>query len=89
MPAFHGSESAEILRVARRADTAVAMVRLEHCGAELELLDLTRDCLAPLASDRPADAGVVAGRMNAYLAGVQERLREAELSRAAETLAPK
>ena len=37
------------------------------------------------ARDRPADAGVVAGRMTAYLAGVQERLREAELSRAAES----
>ena len=37
------------------------------------------------AEDRPADAGVVAERVTAYLAGVQERLREAELSRAAET----
>ena len=50
-----------------------------------ELLALARDCLAAEARDRPADAGVVAERMTAYLAGVQERLREAELSRAAES----
>ena len=39
----------------------------------------------PEAKDRPADAGVVAERLTGYLAGVQERLREAELSRAAES----
>ena len=72
-------------RAARRADTAAALVRLEQCGADPELLALARDCLAAEPDDRPADAGVVAGRMTAYLAGVQERLREAELSRAAES----
>ena len=84
-PVFDGSETIEIVRAARRGETAAALARLEHCGADLELLTLTRECLSPLASERPADAGVVAGRMNAYLAGVQERLREAELSRAAES----
>ncbi len=83
-PAFSGGSAIEILQAAGRADTAFAMVRLEQCGADLELLALARDCLAALAKDRPADAGVVAGRMTAYLAGVQERLRQAELSRAAE-----
>jgi eukaryotic-like serine/threonine-protein kinase len=48
-------------------------------------LVLARHCLAALASDRPADSGAVAARMTAYLAGVQVRLHEAELSRAAET----
>ena len=84
-PAFAGGSAIEILRAAGRADTAAALDRLEHCGADDELLALARDCLAAVAKDRPADAGVVAGRMTAYLAGVQERLREAELSRAAES----
>ncbi len=84
-PAFSGGSAMEILRAAGRADTAAALIRLERCGADEELLALARDCLAAEARDRPADAGVVAGRMTAYLAGVQERLREAELSRAAES----
>jgi tetratricopeptide (TPR) repeat protein len=84
-PAFPYGRSIEIVRSAARADTAAALVRLEQCGADLELLALTRDCLAALAKDRPADAGVVAERMTAYLAGVQERLRDAELSRTAES----
>jgi serine/threonine-protein kinase len=80
-PVFTGRRSIEILRTAGRAETAAALTRLENCGAEEELLALARDCLAADAGDRPADAGVVAGRMTAYLAGVQKRLRAAELSR--------
>ncbi len=80
-PAFSGGSPNEILRAARRGETAAALARLERCGADLELLAVARDCLAVEARDRPADAGVVAGRMTAYLAGVQERLRAAELLR--------
>ena len=84
-PAFAGDTPAEIIRSARLAETSAALFRLEHCGADSELLALARDCLARRSNDRPADAGVVAARMTAYLAGVQERLREAEVSRAAES----
>ena len=80
-PVFSGGSPNEIVRARGRGETAAAMVRLEHCGADPELLALARVCLAAEAGDRPADAGVVAGRMTAYLAGVQERLRAAELSR--------
>ena len=83
-PAFVGGSAREILAIASRADTAHALARLSGCGADGELLALAGDCLAVEAKDRPADAGVVAGRLTAYLAGVQERLREAELARAAE-----
>ena len=82
-PPFTGSRSIEVVRAAGRGETAAAMTRLELCGADEELLALASDCLAAEACDRPADAGVIAGRMTAYLAGVQERLRQAELSRVA------
>ncbi len=73
-PAFAGGSAQEVLRSARRGNTAAALARLEKCGADLKLLGLARDCLAVEARDRPADAGAVAGRMTAYLAGVQVRL---------------
>ena len=44
---------------------------------------LAKTCLAAEPADRPRDAGVAAASMTAYLAGVQERLRQAELERAA------
>ncbi len=84
-PAFAGGSAMEIVKAAQRADTAAALERLERCEADEQLLVLARHCLAALASDRPADSGVVAARMTEYLAGVQVRLNEAELSRAAET----
>ena len=74
----------EALRLqAMMADLADAFARLDACGAEPELIRLARHCLAPQPEDRPADAGAVATAVTAYLAGVQERLKEAEMARAA------
>ncbi|HWE39004.1 MAG TPA: tetratricopeptide repeat protein [Isosphaeraceae bacterium] len=82
-PAFVGRSTAEVHRKAALGDVADALARLASCDADPELLSLARDCLAPERDDRPRDAGAVAGRMTAYLAGVQDRLRAAEIERAA------
>ncbi|MGO9470013.1 MAG: tetratricopeptide repeat protein [Isosphaeraceae bacterium] len=79
-PAYIGRTSQEVMRKALRGDTADAFARLDGCGADAELAALAKDCLACEPQDRPRDAGVVARRMTAYLAGVQERLRLAELA---------
>jgi eukaryotic-like serine/threonine-protein kinase len=81
-PAYTGHTQAELVRKAMRGDMGEALARLDGCGAEAELIALAKDCLAAEADDRPRDAGVVAGRVSAYLAGVQERVRQAELARA-------
>jgi tetratricopeptide (TPR) repeat protein len=81
-PAFTGRTSGEILRKASRGDTTEALNRLEGCGVEGELIALARECLAPEPEDRPHDANVVAERITAYLAGVQERVQAAERERA-------
>ncbi len=83
-PAFVGDSMREVLDLASRADTAGVVTRLEACGADDEIVALARACLAARPKDRPEDAGVVAGRLTAYLAGVQTRLRAAELAREAE-----
>jgi serine/threonine-protein kinase len=81
-PAFTGRTQAEVVRKAMRGDLAEAVAALDACGAEPELTALARDCLAAEPQDRPHDAGVVAGRVTAFLAGVQERLLTAERERA-------
>jgi hypothetical protein len=43
---------------------------------------LCRRCLSPSPADRPADGQAVADQLTAYLNGVQERLRAAEIVRA-------
>jgi serine/threonine-protein kinase len=77
-PAFVGRSSGEIQRKAAVGDVADALARLDACGADAELIALARDCLAPEADDRPENASAVDGRVNGYLAGVQDRLRSAE-----------
>ena len=80
-PAFTGRTVGEIHRKAARGDLADAFGRLDACGADAELAGLARDCLACEPEDRPRNASVVTERLTAYLAGVQERLRTAELAR--------
>ncbi len=78
-PAFVGETSAEIARIAAHGDLTDAYDRLARSAADTELAALARESLAPVAGDRPRDARAVAMRITAYRAGVQEKLRTAEL----------
>jgi serine/threonine-protein kinase len=82
-PPYPGPNRAEVLRRARRGDLAEALERLQQCGAEAALTTLCRECLSPEREGRPRNAEVVAQRLAAYQAAVQERLRRAEVERAA------
>src|SRR5438132_1593654 len=81
-PPYGGKSAPEVIRRAAAADLAEANARLGGCGADAELVALCRRCLSPDPADRPADAQAVADGMTAYLAGVQEKLRKAELAEA-------
>jgi serine/threonine-protein kinase len=82
-PPFTGHSRDEVLGKATAGDVAEAMARVEGCCTDAELVCLCRDCLAARREDRPANAREVARRMAAYQARVQERLRQAEIARAA------
>ncbi len=81
-PAFVGRSSGEIQRTAGLGDLADALARLDACGADPDLVALTRDCLAREREDRPRSAGELTERVAAYLAGVQEKLTRSERERA-------
>ncbi len=81
LPAFAHGDSAERLRRSARGEVADAFGRLESCGCEPELVELARHCLAPERSDRIRNAGEVSQQITAHQAGVQERLRQAELAK--------
>jgi eukaryotic-like serine/threonine-protein kinase len=82
-PPYTSKQSWEILLLARQADLAAALARLGACGADADLVRLAKACLAVDPAERPADAGAVAQAVAAHLAGVRERLRAAEVGRAA------
>ena len=80
-PPFVGIDAGRDPRQAARGDLTDALARLDACGADAELIALAKACLAAEPERRPRNAGEVAGRMTAYQAGVQERLKAAELAR--------
>ena len=81
-PPYLGRSSEEVRRKAANGDLADATARLDGCGADAELIALTRKCLSPEVIDRPKDAQVLADGLSGYLDGVQERLQSAERERA-------
>jgi eukaryotic-like serine/threonine-protein kinase len=81
-PPYVGRSFEEVRRKASSGDLAEARDRLEACGADQELITLTKACLASEAVDRPKDAQAVAEALTAYVDGVQERLHKAELAEA-------
>ena len=81
-PPYVGSID-EICRNAVTGDVGDAHARLDAGGADLELRNLAKQCLTAERAARPADAGVVTRDLTAYLRSAQERLRQAEMERAA------
>jgi serine/threonine-protein kinase len=80
-PPFGGESREETRAQAARGDLAEALRRLKTSGVDSELIDLARTCLRPERNRRPRNAGEVARRTSGYLAGVQERVKAAELAR--------
>ena len=80
---FTGPNVSKILTQAANGDLTETCARLDACGADAELVRLTKICLAAEPDIRPRDGSEVAAQVAAYRAGVEERLRTAELKRAA------
>ncbi|MCY3000890.1 MAG: protein kinase [Planctomycetota bacterium] len=72
-----------ILSAAAQAELEDAYARLDACGADPELIKLTRQCLTPAALARPANAGVLAERLHNYIVTVEERAHAAQVQSAA------
>lgn len=78
-PPYCGDDAAQVQDRARRADLADAWKRLDACGADVELINLTKACLDPMPSARPTSAREVAQRLAEHRMQVEQRLRRAEL----------
>ncbi|MBA4064744.1 MAG: hypothetical protein C0501_13720 [Isosphaera sp.] len=82
-PPYAAGPVGEVLRRAAAGDMADALARLDGCGADAELVDLCKRCLAADPAGRPADGRAVAEAVAGYRAGVEGRARKAEADRAA------
>jgi tetratricopeptide (TPR) repeat protein/tRNA A-37 threonylcarbamoyl transferase component Bud32 len=82
-PYCRGSNGQSPLEQARRADLTGALTRLDGSGADATLITLAKACLSARPEDRPRNADEVARQVTAYREGVEKRLRQAEIDRAA------
>jgi hypothetical protein len=84
-PPFIGKTREELSARAMACDHAEAFAALDQSGADADLVQLTKRCLAEDRQARPRNAGEAAGAMAAYLTSVAERKRAAELTAAKAT----
>lgn len=83
-PPYVGDNGTTIFRMAKRGKLDECFSRLDSCGADAELVELARHCLASDPGARPRDASVLAQRVTDYMESVEARLRETEKARAAQ-----
>ena len=81
LPPYVG-EPAEIIEAASQAELDGALERLDACQTEEVLVKLTKQCLMPAPAARPADASVLAARIQEYVVSKEERAHRAEVEAA-------
>ena len=88
-PPYVPLQDEPVLVQAGNARLDPARARIGSSGADPALVKLCLDCLTPAREMRPANAAAVARAMHAYLVGVEERARKAEIEAAEERRARK
>jgi serine/threonine protein kinase len=82
-PPYVADDGAQVYRMASHGKLEDCFVRLDACGAEAELIALTKQCLEPRPADRPRDANVLAAGVSRFLESVEKKLYETEMARVA------
>ena len=80
-PPYVADEATKIFRMASRGKLDECFERLEASGTDSQLIEITKQALAPEVDDRLADADELSQLITAYLEGVQDRLKQAELDK--------
>jgi serine/threonine-protein kinase len=81
-PPYTKEQGGDLLAQAARARLEPALARLEACGADPDLVAIAVHCLVSARQARPADAGVLAGEIQGYLAAFEQRVHTSELAAA-------
>lgn len=80
-PPYVGADFNTTRQLAAIGQLGDAFARLDRCGADPEMVELCKRCLAASKAERPADAGEVARSVADLRAAAEERARAAELDR--------
>ena len=80
-PPYVGGQD-ELLGIAAMAKLGDAHERLQGCGAEADLVELTIRCLMPERTARPGSARVVAAAIHQHLASAEARIHDSRVEAA-------
>jgi len=80
-PPYTGASDHPLVEAAQ-ASLDAALARLDACGADPELVQLTRQCLLPAPAARPRNAGVLAERIHDHVASLEQRAEAARIEAA-------
>ena len=84
-PPYVADDNVELFRMATRGKLDDCNDRLDKSGSDEDLVAITRNCLSPDPKDRPLHAGILADRITEHIEAVEQRLRDSEVDRAAQT----
>ncbi len=80
-PPFDKRDGGSVVLQGAEGDTRLALERLAKCGAEPELIELCKRCLAVDPADRFENGGAVAEAVAQFRAAADERAKLAEVER--------
>ncbi|MGF1583296.1 MAG: protein kinase [Gemmataceae bacterium] len=81
-PPYHTGSPKSNQTLAEAGELSDVYEGLDQCGADEELIQLCKECLAPQQADRPSNAQAVAARLADYEQQVRDRLQQAEVEQA-------
>jgi len=81
LPPYVGERN-DIIAAAAQANYEDALKRLDECGADEELIKLTKQCLMAAPAARPANASTVAERVHQHVVSLEERAHAAQVEAA-------
>ena len=78
-PPYVATTARELLRQAKKAYLDNALARIDACGADRDMIELAKRCIAFEPRERPRDAGAVVKDVRDYLESLEERARSMKI----------
>lgn len=80
-PPYVEQKVRKVLRLAKDADLGACFSRLDECGADTRLVQLTKRCLSVDRQERPQDGRALNAEVSKYLESLETQLRESQLQK--------
>lgn len=85
-PPYVSDDPIQLFRLASRGKLDECIERLDACGADPQLIEITKQCLSAEPDNRPQNGGDLSELVTGYLESVETKLRTTELQRAKEAV---